>query len=201
MDIYRRYFRVESGPLIDEIKAINKLNEVAHEAYIDILKDVDGATTDRYYHIDNRLTGIMFDSHPDSKVFKKTKHGWYPKQNCKAGKELVKRLKDVKTRSQANALNVVGLSSGPSLFGGGMCRYSTLAVIPEDPPVIYVSTPWYDEDPSKIEQYKKDKAAGTRGDANFDSILWEPSPDMVEVKKWELDRHIDEWNEKHKETK
>ena len=50
-------------------------------------------------------------------------------------------------------------------------------------------------EPEKIEQYKADRAAGKFSSRDLDAILWEPTADMIEVKKWEVDRHIDEWNE------
>lgn len=193
MNIYRRYFRVTKGPVVDEFKKIQSINSNAHKEYEKILSEIDANPS--YYHIDNELVSIQFDTPPDSAIYKRVRSGWYPKKNCKAGKELSKRFSAVKTIPPSYTLKVIGLSSGPTIFSSGKCYIPTILDIPEEPTVIYISVPWYDEDPEKIAQYKIDRESGKCFNRNIDSILWEPSPDMDEIKKWEMDRHINEWNE------
>ena len=144
------------------------------------------------------LVGIIFDGKVDRCVFKSVTYGWYPKKNCRSGKALYARLKSVKTKNTEDALELVGLSPVPSVFSENRCYSSASVVISEDNPIVYVSVPWYDEDPKKIEQYKKDNAAGIHSDRSLDSILWEPTPEMKEVKAWEFEKHVSEWNEKQK---
>lgn len=196
MNVYRRYFKIETGPVIEAVKEIEQINNVAHEEYTKILKKI--GAEDGYYHRGRRLVSIIFKDAPDSALYRKNDSGWYPKKNCKEGKALAKRIESIKTKSPKEALHVLGLSSTPSLFGGGRAYYNTTTVIPDTPPIAYISVPWYDEDPEVMRQYQKDKAAGKHMCVNYDSILWRPTADMVEVKKWEVDRAIDEWNEKVK---
>lgn len=196
MDIYRRYFKVINGDIIDFIKAANAINKKAREKYMQIAESI-GATR-KYYHRDERLCGFIFEKAPDSGVFKSTKWGWYPKRNCKKGKELVERLKAVETKDPQEALKLVGLNNSPTLFGAGKCYFPTLIFIPDDTPVVYITVPWYDEDPETLEKYKKENAEGVHYCGNYDAVLWEPTPEMEEVKKWQVERHIDEWNEKAK---
>lgn len=197
MDVYKRYFRVKDGPVIDFIKDANNINDKAHKEYAKILEEI-GAKPG-YYHSNRKMVGIDFEKKPDNKLFKKIRSGWWPKLNCKFGKELAAKIYAIKTLDINESLALVGLSHVPTLFSANRCYYSTITVIPEESPVAYITVPWYDKDPKEIEQYKKDRKAGIRYESSLDAILWEPSPDMEEVKKWEVDRHICEWNEKIKE--
>lgn len=199
MNVYRRYFKVTEGPLIEAVQKAKIINDAAYEAYNEIGAEL-GAKPG-YYAINNRLTGFMFDKAPSGEIFRKIKGGGYfPKKNNAIGKELVKRLDAVKTESSNAPLSMVGLSGErfPRLFGAGKVYYETIVVIPEHPPVVYISVPWYDEDPEKIEQYKADRATRNHINQNLDAILWLPTAEMFEVKKWTVDRHIDKWNESAK---
>lgn len=194
MSVYIRYFKATSGPMVEAAKDAHRTNNEAIAEYRNILDEI-GAKPG-YYHREGRLVAFDFDKRPDQKVYKPQHGGWYPKANCKVGKEIIAKIKAVKTKNVQDALFLVGLSSTPTIFMNGRCYYSTLSFIPDDPPTVYVSIPWFDEDPEKIEQYKKDHAEGVRSEANFEAILWTPTPEMVEVKKWEVEKHIAEWNEK-----
>lgn len=196
MDIYRKYYRVTTGPLFDAFKAAQELNAEAHKKYVKLLDEI--GATGKYYHHGRKLVGMLFDGVPDRNLFKKVRNGWMPKRNSKAAKEISDKFRAIKTQDPQNALELVGLTSHPSIFGDGRCYMPSLTIIPDEAPTAYISVPWYDEDPAKIEQYKKDKAAKTHFSSNLDAILWEPSPEMMPVKKWEVDRHIDEWNEANK---
>lgn len=193
MEVYRRYFKVENGPVIDAVKEIENINNMAHYEYVKILEEI-GAESG-YYHRNRKLVSIVFKDGPDPKLYKKKDSGWYPKKNCKAGKDLALRIESIKTRNPKEALQAIGLSSSPSIFGGGRAHYNSIILIPEVKPVAYISVPWYDEDPDVLDLYKKEKAAGKHYCTNYDSISWAPTSDLVEVKKWQVDRHIDEWNE------
>lgn len=193
MDIYRRYFRVTSGPMVDHMTEAAKINDAANEKYKAILDEVGAKRT--YYHQGRRMTAMMFDGEPDRNIFKKCGQGWWPKKNGPTGKDLNKRLSAIETKDPNDALKLVGLRYSPCVFAGGKCYWPTLIVIPGDIPTIYVTLPWFDCDSAEVEQYKRDREAGIRGDANLDHIMWTPSAEMEEVKGWQVDKHIDEYNE------
>ena len=196
MDVYRRYFKVTEGPLVAAISENKKVNDDARVEYKKIIKEI-GAKED-YYTFDVQPSGFMFDKAPDGGIFKKNKNGsYYPKKNCKDGRELAKRIESVKTASSGSPLSSVGLHGNkfPRIFGNGKAYYETMIVIPSDPPVAFVSVPWFDEDPEKIEQYKIDRSTGNNINRDLSAILWEPTADMAEVKKWEVDKAVEEWNE------
>lgn len=200
-NIYRKYYRVTDGPLVDAVQAAKEINVAAHKAYVEILQEI-GATA--YCHRDGKLTGIRFKEEPDKYLFKKQKvrDGWYPKQNCKEGRELAARIKAVKTASVQGCLKTVGLcGTAPLIFGSDRAYYVTLIFIPDTPPVIYVSVPWFDADPQEIEQYKKDREAKTHFNHSLDFVsTWNSTPHMIPVKEWEVQRHIDAWNSKVEEA-
>ena len=197
MSVYTRYFKVTQGPLIDAVVDANSVNGLAHKKYMEILGEI--GASQRYYTRGGRMCGIVFKTTPDKKIFKETNHGWWPKKNCKAGKELCAKIQAVKTADVRDALRAVGLIGGcPVIFREGKAYYCTLVVIQETPPVAYVSVPWWDVDPEKMEQYKSSNADGKWFDANYDFVTWEPSPEMIEVKKWEVERHVYEWNSKQR---
>lgn len=199
MEVYRRYFRVTDGPIFDHITEAKKINAKANEQYEIILTEI-GAEL-QYYHHGHKMVGLLFEDEPDKSLFKKRKRGgWWPKKNCKAGKELIARIQAVETKDPNDALRLVGLANCPTIFGGTMCYRPTLVIIPEASPVAYISVPWYDESPKKLEQYKKDRSARTHYNANLDALFWEPTPNMEEVKKWEMDKHIEEYNESIKKA-
>lgn len=182
-----------AGPLIEKMVNIKKVNKRAHEEYKTILAEIGAEET--YYQIDNKLVALVFESEPDRALYKKVHSGWYPKKNSKKGKELCARLDKVKALPENSCLAVVGLPSSPTIFGCGKCYTPTVLEIPSDPIVCYVAVPWYDEDPEILEKYKEDRANGTHFRRDLDSILWEPTTDMEEIKEWEYLKAIEEWND------
>ena len=198
MNKCNRYFRVTSGRIIEEVKIIIALNKAADIEYRNIIKEI--GAEEGYYQIDNKLTCIVFKTPPDSGEFKKIKScGWYPKRSTKKGKELHKRFEDIKTRPESELLKLVGLRNSPTIFLANRCYRPLAFRIPSKAPIVFFQVPWFDEDPEVLKQYVKDRNAGTRGDGNFDAILWKPSDEMIEVKEWQVKKELDEWNSKIKQ--
>jgi hypothetical protein len=191
MNVYRRYFRVTEGPIVEDAKEVLSVNKKAQEEYSAILEEI-GACSTQWWQRGNRLVGIKFDHSPGNN-YKKINPGWYPKKNTKAGRELCKRLESIETREERFCLRSTKLGTLiPVLFGGGKAYGVAHVIIPSDPPVVYVSVPWYDEDPGVLSAYKNDK---NHISANLDHLLWEPTEHMRECKEWEYKRAIEEWNE------
>ncbi len=193
MNKYTRYFKITAGPLIDAANEVRKTTAEAHIEYLKILKEI--GAKDEYFVNDGRLVGLIFDENPDGNLYKRVSNGWMPKQNCKQGKELFDRIRSIKTASIDDCLKVVGLSSGLRLFYSNRGYAATSVYIPSDPIVVFVSVPWYDEDPEKLDEYVKERDSGLCGCSNMEAVLWEPTSDMIEVKEWEVRRAVDEWNE------
>ena len=193
MNIYRRYFRVESGPLVEAVNQSIKVNKEAHEKYLVLLEEV--GATDQYYQVDGRLTAMQFREDPDTKLFKRVPRcsgGWFPKLNSKKAKNIAEKFKEVKTISERGCLSSVGMGGFLKMLDSGQGYRDTMVVIPSDPVVVFVSVPWFDVDPEKMKAYKKDKSRTT---TNMEAVLWKPTKGMVEVKHWEFERAVDEWNE------
>ncbi len=193
-NVYRRYFRVESGPLVDAVQLALNTRKMAYEQYLQIAKEI--GAEEEFYSNSGRLVAFVFKTTPDPKLFKRAGRGWYPKRNCMACKQLAARIEAIKTADPQDALRIIGLSRAPSLFVDGYCHVPQLIIIPDQPMVIYVSVPFFDEDPEVVDNYKKEKVSGVRFESNMEAILWQPTPEMVEVRKWEMERDVSEWNEK-----
>ena len=196
MKVYRRYFRVTEGPLIDAVKECLVINDAAKKEYNAILSKI--GAEEGYYLNDHRLVAFTFPESPDPKVFKKhpkTPDGWHPKKNCKEGKEIAKAIEAVKTKNVNDCMATVGLNFSLRIISDNIGHKAAMFVIPADPMTIFVSVPWYDEAPEELEKYRKDRKAGRRLCMNFDAVLWEPTPEMTEVKGWEAEKAVQEWND------
>lgn len=192
MNIYRRYFRVTTGPLMDAIFRHKEIEKQANEKYKAILKEI--GAKEEYYVRNGRLDAIIFESKPDERLYKRAGNGWYPKKNIAFSRDLHKRLSSVKTSDISDCLDVIGLSGTQTLVGGGRCYFPTITLIPwETGKVALVTVPWYDEDPEEIAKYLD---YGTRFCSNLESLLWKPTAEMQEIKEWEAKKEIETWNEK-----
>ena len=190
-EVYRRHFKITEGPIIKAAEIHLKTEDEARLQFQKILKDL-GAES-KYYYDRGKLIALIFDKEPDTKLYKRTRYGWYPKKNSKVAKAIAARIEGVKTSTVDSCLKHVGLSSNPTIFMSTKCYYPTLTILPYEPPVLYLSVPWYDEDPEVIKEYNADENRMSR---NLDAIQWTPTQEMVEIKRWERDKAIDEWNEK-----
>ncbi len=199
MNVYRRYFKATSGPMIDKIKESQSINIEANKKFSEILQEL-GACNE-YYHREGKLIAMKFPGNVDQNKYKKMScGGWYPKRNTKYGRELHKRIDLVATSPETNSLSSIGLTTSPTIFSAGRCYFPSMTKIPSDPMVVFVSVPWYDEDPEAVELYKIDRELGRRGDGNIDAILWQPSDELVEIKEWEVTKAIEEWNQSLKSS-
>lgn len=190
MNVTRRFFRVTTGPVIRSVKNAQTINGAADTMYKRIISDI--GANDTYYTRDHRLVAFTFDK-PDRNLFKKVGKGWYPKLNTKWGKSLDHRIRELHIDDvDKSVLTLLVLVDKCIFTGRTLCR-PTICVIPSDEPVVFVSVPWYDEDPAVVEEYKK----STKRDGNLDMLLWTPPKELIEVKEWEVDKEIAEWNSRN----
>jgi len=175
----------------------------AHAEYETICKEV-GADVGKFYQRDGKLVGFIFSGSPgpDPMLFKKGNSGWTPRKNTKRGKAIAKKVDAVKTSDVKECLKAVGLANlFARIFSDSRAYGVTIIDIPDETPWALISVPWYDENPDTIAQYKIDRAEKKHMNGNIDAILWDPTPDMVELKEWQFEKEIDDWNESIKEAK
>lgn len=194
VEIYKRHFRVSTGDFYNAVCDAQALKNNSIKEIGKVLKEI-GAESRYYGPSDGGLSAIVFKEKPDSKLYKKVQNGWYPKKNLKAGKVLAKQFEDVKIVSNDALLNTIGLGGWGRLLHNGVAYRTGLVIIPSDPLEVYVSIPWYDADPSAIEDYKKRYGKEGCTSSNIETILWEPPVEFIEIKEWERSKAIDEWNE------
>lgn len=200
LSVYRRYFRVKTGPLMVAVTKAREINANAHKDYLKLLEEY-GAEPQYYTasSTNKKLIAMCFESEPDRYLFKKVKRtsGWYPKKNNSHGKQIADRFEAIETRNES-CLDVVDLDNFARITCNGRAYRSVMVVIPSDPVVLYISVPWYDVDPEELKAYKADTTNSY--DHNILAVMWEPDEHMIEVKSWEMDKAITEWNESIKET-
>jgi len=190
---YNRYFRVTDGPLIIAVQECLEHNRESHKQYVEILKDL-GAMPECYHH-EGKLIALQFKRRPSSVKYKRMKSGgWYPRRNSKAGRELCTRIESINIKPMTDALEVIGLSGNPTVFARNREHCPDLTIKHSDPMVVLVSVPWFSENPRLVAEYAEEREAGTRSDANFDALLWEPSDDMVEIGQWAVKKEVYNWN-------
>ena len=195
MSVYRRYFRVTTGPLIAAVKDSIKVNGLAAKQYLKIAKEI--GASDTFLHVDNRLTGFIFEGMVDKTLFRqaRNRNGWYPKKTSKVGRNLCKRLKAIETYGEDKLLHSIDIHSKYAFMTSNRMHISTVVFIPTEEIVAFVSIPWKDINPKELEEYKLARAKRKHMSAELDHLLWEPDEHLVAVKEWQCIKEIDEWNE------
>lgn len=188
--VYRRFFKLDNHGSV--MKAYHDAVKTNSQAYLEQQAIANDIGAKRFRTSSNHLVAFDFEEPPDRKLFKKRNGGWYPKLTNEAGKELAERIERIRVAGNPAdvALTAAGLSKhiwlifhGPSvhskMFGCGFLH------IPSGPTRAFVIVPWCD-----AKQLSQDDAS------NHASLRWEPHADMTEVKHWEVQKAVDEYNEK-----
>jgi len=195
MSIYHRYFRVTSGPLMDEVRKIEDDNDRNRKAVMAFASEI--GADNMFSYKDGTISGFEFAKTPDQTIWKQpNSFGHYmPRKNTAAGKEMTKRILAMpRLLDISAALKVIGLyDSFPVMFGNGKGYVSTLTGTTRLG-VMFVGTPWKDIDQEVIAKYKRDNAAGIHSSAELEHLCWSPTPEMQEIKRWEMEKEIEELN-------
>lgn len=195
MTIYQRYFRVTGGPLLDAVRKIEDDNDRNRISVTAFATEIGAKNVFSYK--DGTISGFEFETTPDQTVWKQpNSFGHYmPRKNTAGGKDMVKRIQELpRLLDTSAALQVIGLYNNfPVMFGNGKGYVSTLTGM-ASLGVIFVSTPWKDIDPDVLANYKRDNAAGICSSAELEHLRWSPAPEMKEIKRWEVEKEIEELN-------
>ncbi len=193
--IYNRYFRVTHGPIMDKAIEIEAANAEARKALHAFAQEI-GATDSLSYR-DGRRAGFRFTSPPDPSVWKQPNSfgAYWPRKNSAAGREMLARIEALpRIVDIAQAVEVAGLQPHvPVLIGD---RYGHCATITSRPSlgVLFVGVPWRDIDPQELEDYRSKREAGTSWSVEMDHLFWQPTAEMQELKRWEVEKEIEELN-------
>lgn len=195
MSVYIRYFRITEGPIVAEIDRLFELRTAAGKLYAELAVKY-GATGASNYDRSGTFAGFTFAGRPDQDVYrldKKTRL-WVPRKNVPAGKAIWAEIKSLPAPAPIeHAMRLAGLEPGlPMLTDSGKWYAPTLWGYGAPRNIWFVSVPWKDVDPEKLEQYKVDKAAGTHFNRDLDALLWEAPADWTEVKRWQIEKEAEE---------
>ena len=195
MSVYKRYFRVTSGPMIAEIDRLFDLRIAAGTLYKQ-LADKYGAEEANVYDRSGTFAGFVFKVPPDNNVYRRDAKTrlWLPRKNVPAGKDIWAEIKQLPTPEPIeNAMKLAGLTPGlPMLTDGGRWYAPTIWGYGAPRNIWFVSVPWLDVDPDKIAAYQVEKAEGKCFDRDLDSLTWEPPTEWEEVKRWQIEKEDEE---------
>lgn len=196
MSVYKRYFRITEGPMVDEIDRLQDIRIAAGQLYQQ-LADKYGATTVQAFN-SGTFAGFTFKERPDENVYRFIrKHRlWAPRKNVPAGKAMWAEINALTApRPISDALELVGLTGKvPVIFSGGKCYLADVWGYGKPTSIWFVSVPWMDVDPEKMNQYKLDRADGGRYDNNLEHLQWEAPTNWTEVKQWQIEKEAEEIN-------
>jgi len=193
--IYTRYFRVTHGPIMDKAIEIEAANAEARKAVHAFCQEI--GATDSFSFKDGRCVGFEFPNTPDQSVWKQpSSFGAYmPRKSSAAGREMLARI-DALPRivDISQALEVVGLTPHFPVLIGDRCRHSAVMFGHAGLGVLFAAVPWRDIDSKELEHYKAEREAGSSWSASMEHLLWQPTEEMQEIKRWEVEKEIDELN-------
>ncbi|XUO88464.1 hypothetical protein RVM26_05020 [Halomonas sp. KM072] len=188
-----RYFRITEGPVVDEVRRILAERKKISELLTQLERRI-GAKESRIYNHSGKVAGFKFEQAPDVYVWRKPdRDGLYmPRKTSPTGKALHKEIEALpRLPSIQNALTLIDLPPhSPLTFDSGRCYFASLYGFPAKG-VLFVRVPWRDIDPELIEEYRRDKETSHCFNAEYEHAMWTPTPEMVEVKEWEVLKEMD----------
>lgn len=195
--MYYRYFKVTSGPLLEELTRMKAINDENAAGYGAIATDLG---VSQWMMFGTCFGGFIFDTPPDSKVWRQVQNYskvFAPRKNVTAGKELWKRISAVVRKVDYNdALKVIDVSRSWLCVDHNRMTTAALCAGLIGESTIFIRVPWRDVDPEKLAAYKAQrelpKDQRTTWDEELEHLLWTPHPSMVEVKEWEMLKWKDE---------
>lgn len=195
MTLYQRYFRITGGPLMDEVIKIEADNERNRKSVLAFAKEL--GAKNMFSYSDGSISGFDFDKTPDQSIWKQpNSFGHYmPRKNTAGGKEMIKRIKEIpRLLSIGTALNTIDLEERVPVLIEGRTGYSATLFGMAKLGVLFVGVPWRDISPDELEKYRREKEAGTHWSMSLEHLLWSPTPEMQEIKRWEMEKEIEELN-------
>lgn len=178
--VYRRFFEVVEGEFLKNVEQAIAINHSAMDAYMEIAKEI-GAHSDRYYASEKNLIGFYFDKKPGDTYKRVGPGAFYPKRNNKPGKALHERIAAIQVCNTYDYSPLGLAEDGRWVIVYGGTAYSCSTTFLPKTKRVFVAVPWQDNDPDKHDRNPH--------------MLWTPASHMVEMKEWEVQRAIDEYNE------
>lgn len=200
MSVYRRFFRVTEGPMVEEIDRLQDLWAAAAVHAEKLAKQVGGEF--QTWESNGGFAGFTFKEAPCQKTYRLLKKHrlWVPRKNTPEGKEVWAAIDQVPLPAPVDsAMKLVDLTPNfPALFHGGKWYAPTLWGFGKPISVWFVNVPWMDVDPAELEAYKIERDAKTRRDTNLDHLSWTVPEGWTEVKHWQVEKEAEEINERRK---
>ncbi len=118
-----------------------------------------------------------------------------PRKNSAAGREMLARIEALpRIVDISQALEVVGLNPQVPVLISDRCGHSATITGRTSLGVLFVGVPWRDIDSKELERYKDQREAGNSWSMGMEHLLWQPTAEMPELKRWEVKKEIEELN-------
>lgn len=202
--MYHRYFKVTSGPLIEELIKIREQRNESLAQWKAFALEI-GAKEWLLYS-NGAFGGFYFETPPDMSIWKQNKgdKGLTPRHSVPSGKELWNRIgKLPRMIPFDNALSAIKLDDCPVIFSDRYAHRCTIfGCFNEN--VFFVKVPWVklsEADEVRFAEYKDNKASEEPRlwyESEFDHLMWTPHDSLVEVKEWEVLKWKDEQEQQSK---
>lgn len=187
-----RYFRFTEGPVCEAANQLDDLGRAWREEVQNLTHEMG---CERVYLYDDKVRLAGFSKPREGeKDWKKTRFGHYwPKKNTKGGKELLAKIATLpKCVPIGNCVRSYGIFTDfPCIIEG---HTAALPQVFGGKGLWFLMVPWAEYDPQTLAEYKSEREAGNRFSAEFDHALWEAPADWQEVKRWQVEKEIDEVN-------
>jgi hypothetical protein len=200
MSVFKRYFRITEGPVVDEIDRLQELLAVAAVSASKVAEQTGGEF--QTWQSTGGFAGFKFKQTPCEKTFRFIKKTglWLPRKNTPEGKAVWSDIEQVPLPDPVcSAIKLAGLSPNfPALFDGGRMYSPVLWGFGKPVSVWFVSVPWKDVDPDRMAAYQKERAVGGSFSNDLEHLSWQAPIEWVEVKEWQVSKESEEIVERQK---
>ena len=197
MRVYQRYFRIGDAETLVAIDRLFSVRDQYNKA-IHAIKDEIGAESVYQNQSTKHLVGFGFSEQPSLSLYREVRNGiFYPKKGSKFGKQLCKKIDAL--HKPASFKSVLKHTSFGEIIVGDRIYFS--APFGSEKSGWFAQVPWQDVPQSELEQYKKDRAAGTHRNMTLDHLLWTPPAEWVEVKESDVAEFLHDKGKEQNDTK
>lgn len=191
--MYFRFFKVIGGETLEKTREILEQRIAAKKVIGQFLDEV-GAIGFYPSRSSGKVSSLQFQSIPDRALYKESGSGFRPKKTSTESKALLERMEALPIYPDFNlALKHAGLPCDcPAIIDGNRGYFASFAGGNCKDGPLFVKVPWQAVPESELEQYRKDRAAGTHYCLSLDFLQWVPPGDWQELKEWEFLKELEE---------
>ncbi len=190
----RRYFKVNHTKADELLAAWHERRDAALDTARE-LREAIGAS-EMYQDTGNGLiVAVDFDFPPDPDVYRVIKgHGYYPRKNSKAGREMAKRFDAVPRIAPLRDSGILELFGAKDLHRLNGMTLSRSSLIEVPGVALFLTVPADDATQAELEEKQRNGCGDTNTNSRVALAEWVPPEGLIAVREWEVQKVIDEYN-------